>query len=113
MSLYKYYKIKGRILEKLIRECPCLSAKIRYQAGRKIIKGVKTQDIIAEWIEGGKPFMVARYGSVELRCTAECEQYEKKKEKAFCAKTWKSMGNNAGLFPVTESNLIRFGALIT
>ena len=96
----------------MIRLFPKLGRKIRYFAGRKLIKGVAAQTLIAEWIQSGKPFMVARFGSVELRCTAECEQFEKKKEAAFCKKTWKSMGNNAGLFPVTAANLVRFSDLM-
>ena len=112
MKLYKYYRAKGTIREKVFRRVPFLKKRIRIFAWKKIVKGVKAQDMIADWIKSGKPFMVARFGSVELRCTAECDQYNEKKEKAFCAKTWKSMGNNAGLFPITEENLVRFGALM-
>lgn len=112
MLIYNYYKVKSFARRKMIRIFPSLEKKIRYFAKRKIIKGIDTQRMIHDWIESGVPFMIARFGSVELRCTAESEIYSKRKEKAFCNKTWKSMGNNAGLFPVTESNLVKFADIM-
>lgn len=110
MKLYKFYKLKSFVRRKILRIFPGIGKQIRFYSKRRLIAGDKVQDIIAEWILSGKSFMVARFGSVELRCTAEGELHEKKKENTFSQKTWKSMGNNAGLFPVTETNLVRFAS---
>lgn len=109
---YSFYQLKGKIRSLINKHFGKKIGKIKRYAGKRMLDSNDTQSTIREWIMTGKPFMVARFGSVELRCVAEGERYEKKGRKVFSKKTWKSMGNNAGLFPVSEKNLVNFSMLM-
>ncbi len=85
----------------------------------------KASDIIKEFLESDQPCMIARFGSVELDCL-DC--YNEKQKTLFKryfryingntnAIDWtdtikKTMLNNAGFFPVDNSNLEKFSDLM-
>ena len=77
--------------------------------GQKI-KGQKfTNDFIASSIQSGKPFMVARYGDVELRTIVYTVQKRMGWRNEVPERIKKILNNNAGFFPATDENMFKFG----
>lgn len=76
----------------------------------KKIKGQKfTNDIIANSIQSGNPFMVARYGDVELRTVVYTIQKRMGWRNEVPERIKKILSNNAGFFPATDENMFKFG----
>lgn len=74
------------------------------------IKGQKfTNDFIASSIQSGKPFMVARYGDVELRTVVYTIQNRMGWRNEVPERIKKILSNNAGFFPATDENMFKFG----
>lgn len=79
----------------------------------KRIKGQEfTNSYIASKIRSGEPFMVARYGDVELR-TVVYTILKRFGWRNYVPENIKSiLNNNAGFFPSTDENLFRFGEVM-
>jgi len=85
--------------------------------------GQSASDYIKDLLEGDKPVMIARFGSVELTCLVDyinkptirnCIRFITRVSDAlgYAKSTRYTMGNNAGFFPVTTKNLNRFSELM-
>lgn len=80
--------------------------------GRKIKETDEANKIIYERLRSGKPFLAARFGDAELRAlvyTLDCDYGFRK---TFPDYIKKAMSLNAGFFPPTDENLIKFGHLL-
>lgn len=116
------HKIKKTIL-------PIVSNGI--QAPNHVEEGVfsETQEKIKEYIYSGKPCFIGRFGSIELNAfvnyltvTNQIEDIPKyspvKYIRDMCFPNWFSIGtkngmcNNAGFFPPSDENLLKWGALV-
>lgn len=73
--------------------------------GKKIENIQLGNKIIYELLQADKPCMIARLGSVELSCLIN---YSKTKGKNWWDFVVKDISNNAGVFPPTPKNLVRF-----
>lgn len=74
----------------------------------KILFDQEGQDRIGELIAGNLPMMVSRLGSVELWCISYYLQSRSGRCKPYPEKMKFAMANNAGFFPVSDSNLDKF-----
>lgn len=92
--------------------------KLRYN-----LSGQEASDCIKELLNSDKPVMIARFGSVELQCVVDsihkptfrnCLRYitHKTDSLGYGKSTRYTMGNNAGFFPLTDSNLDQFSKLM-
>lgn len=85
----------------------------------------ESSDIIKKYIESDEPFMVSRFGSIELDCldfykiskTSTFNKYIKYIKGDIDSVGWSEdlisrMQNNAGLFPTNKENLERFSELM-
>lgn len=79
-------------------------------AGRELIDMGKVQQLMAQDIRDGRPFMAGRLGAVEL---SNMRVYEFEDKKRYDANLYQ-LTNNAGFFPKDESKLPQFyEAMIT
>lgn len=87
------------------------------------LSGQEASDCIKELLNSDKPVMIARFGSVELQCVVDsihkptfrnCLNYitHKTDSLGYGKSTRYTMGNNAGFFPITDSNLDQFSKLM-
>lgn len=85
--------------------------------------GQSASDYIMQLLESDEPVMIARFGSVELQCVVDsihkptfrnCLRYitHKTDSLGYGKSTRYTMSNNAGFFPVTDSNLDQFSNLM-
>ncbi len=97
----------------------------RFVSYRELLTGQTASDEIKRLVEGDKPCMVARFGSLELMVAAK---YRLMRQKDFRSKltdyintgdkAWwdiyirTAIKNNSGFFPVTSRNLERFSLLM-
>ena len=75
--------------------------------GKRIMSLDEANDFIGQAIDAGKPFMAARYGSVELNAT----WIVRDDGKGFIApvsRTLSTLHNNAGFFPEDKTLIIKF-----
>lgn len=77
--------------------------------GQKIKDQKFTNDFIASSIQSGNPFMVARYGDVELRTVVYTIQKRMGWRNKVPERIKKILSNNAGFFPATDENMFKFG----
>lgn len=94
-------KIIGR--EKFIRN--------RYY-GKQIKEIDEANRLIYEALMSHKPFLAARFGDAELRTLVYTLDYNYGLRKSFPTYIKTAMHTNAGLFPPTDDNLIKFGHLL-
>lgn len=109
--------------------CPKISNGI--QAPNHVNEGLYSneQERIKEFLNSGKPCFIGRFGSIELNAFAnyltvtnqikDLPLYSPMKYVAdLCYPNWFSIGtkngmcNNAGFFPPTDDNLLRWGKLV-
>lgn len=108
----------------LYNQYVCTAAKIAY---RKVFKrkykfrGIRGggyftaeqgNDIIANAIRTGKPCMIARYGSIELKTATDTIAVDLGIRKSVRGTTIAPLCNNAGFFPNDESLAEKFGKLM-
>lgn len=79
----------------------------------KLIKGIdEANDMIYDSLMSGKPFLAARFGDAELRAlvyTLECDLKMREKFPDYIKKV---MSLNAGFFPATNENVLKFGHVL-
>jgi len=107
-KILKQYMRKDTIFRCMDKIRPGSLKKSAYYGKRIIMQGEECQELIAEKLTSGEPFMAARYGSVELRCMVEYEEVTQGIIKDYCEKTYGSMPNNAGFFPPTKEYFEKF-----
>lgn len=79
----------------------------------KAIKGVEAANRqIYEALMSDKPFLAARFGDAELRALVYTLEHDLGLRKHFPEYIRRVMHKNAGFFPATEDNLLRFGRLL-
>lgn len=107
----------------LFRYVFSLFTKMEIKKLRYNLSGQEASDYIKELLNSDKPVMIARFGSVELQCVVDsihkptfrnCLRYitHKTDSLGYGRSTRYTMGNNAGFFPVTDSNLDQFSKLM-
>lgn len=106
------YWIKGKVRKYLHKILNINEQKMKHYNGKKMLMNDEFQRELIQRIQSGKPFAVARFGSVELRCIVEDEKYDKLGDKCYSAKTLKSMQLNAGFFPSEGEMLHKFSIYI-
>jgi len=80
-----------------------------YYYGEKIKNIEETNNIIAKMILSGKPFLIARFGAVELRSLLYYKAIEMKITSTYPQYIREAMELNAGFFPVDDESLNKFG----
>ena len=73
--------------------------------GKRIQSVREGNETIYTLLNSSKPCMIARFGSVELSCIIN---FERTKGKNWWDFVKRDISNNAGVFPPTSENLIRF-----
>lgn len=73
--------------------------------GKKIQNTQEGNKIIYDLLQSNKPCMIARFGSVEISCLIN---FEKTQGKVWWDFVVRDISNNAGVFPPTPNNLVRF-----
>ncbi len=81
-------------------------------AGRELMPNQKGNDFIAEGIKSGKPFMAARFGSVELLTVSNCYAIDLGIKKEIHESNLRDMTNNAGFFPKDAEKVKKFSDLM-
>jgi len=94
-------KIIGR--EKFIRN---------HYYGKRIKETEEANQLIYEALMLHKPFLAARFGDAELRTLVYTLDYNYSLRKSFPTYIKNVMHTNAGFFPPTDDNLIKFGQLL-
>lgn len=114
ISLYDYYIAKAcSLIWALIRK---IIGRRRFKRfsynGQKILNFKEGNKLIAEKLIDNKPFMISRFGDVELRTVVYAIEIGLGIRKNFPQYVMKKMQVNAGFFPITDKNLFRFGELM-
>jgi hypothetical protein len=76
--------------------------------GRKVFSAQKGNSLIKAALAATAPFMAARIGSVELACLSFYLKRRKKIKLPYPEEIKKTMGDNAGFFPVDDEGLDKF-----
>lgn len=76
--------------------------------GKTIQNIEETNNLILEMIESGKPFIVSRFGSTELRTVVNGIERKLKLRKKYSGKISAAICNCSGFFPVSTENLDKF-----
>lgn len=77
--------------------------------GKRIKETDEANQVIYDALMSGKPFLAARFGDAELRALVYTLDYRYGLRKQFPEYIKKAMHMNAGFFPPTDENLLRFG----
>lgn len=80
--------------------------------GKKVMDVAAANDHIYKALLGPGPFMVSRFGAVELRSMVYAVEYSLGMRKGFPDYIKKAMTLNAGFFPADDRSLVRFGKLL-
>lgn len=80
-------------------------------AGRKIMTIEEAGKILYDKIIEGVPYMVCRFGSVELRMLSDREAVKIGLKKKIDSENWKRLNTNAGFFPNDENYVEEFSSL--
>ena len=81
--------------------------RIRYYAGRNILSKKTLNELISQYIESGKPFLVSRLGGCETKYTTSYVSGNTKKKQAAI----KELCTNAGFFPPSIESADYFAQL--
>ena len=95
-----YYKVKQRYLH--------IDNLRNHYSGKSILNNAQGNNEISNLLEGTAPFMVTRFGSIELACVVNFLDKKMRGAKLYKEKTKFSMQNNAGFFPCEELMLDKF-----
>lgn len=96
-------KASTRLLNKTIK----IPSKINYE----LLPCDDAQEKIKNIITAGQPALIARFGSVEARCTAEGIGIMLGARKTFDEYTLRTINRNAGVFPYGEEMALRFSEI--
>ena len=80
--------------------------------GRRIKEIDEANQLIFERLMTGEPFLAARFGDAELRTLVYTLDNDYNLRKGFPEYIKKVMHMNAGFFPPTEDNLLKFGRML-
>lgn len=80
--------------------------------GKRIKETEEANRVIFDALMSDKPFLAARFGDAELRTLVYTLDYQYGQPKHFPEYIKKAMHLNAGFFPATDENLVRFGKLL-
>lgn len=80
--------------------------------GRRIMECDETNVWIRERLQSGEPFLAARFGDAELRAVMYYLENEMHLRRGFPERIKTVMHRNAGFFPATDENLMRFGEMM-
>lgn len=80
--------------------------------GKKIKEIDEANDIIFNALMSNKPFLAARFGDAELRTLVYALDYRYGIRNEFPEYIKKAMHLNAGFFPSTDENLVKYGELL-
>ena len=86
--------------------------KRKYYNGKKILTNEQANELLRKKIEGGKPFMVARFGDGELRTVVYYLERKYGIRKRYPDYIKLAIGRNAGFFPISNENMDQFGKLM-
>lgn len=77
------------------------------------IKGIdEANELLYQSLVSGKPFLAARFGDAELRTLMYVLENDLGFRKGFPEYIKKVMHQNAGFFPATDENLLKFGHVL-
>lgn len=77
--------------------------------GSKVIKKhSESNELIGKMIDSGKPFMIGRFGSVELSIIGASYNIKIGRQKDYSDRIYKTSENNAGIFPPEHDILMSF-----
>lgn len=79
------------------------SLRFKIEYGNKVILNEDASELIAKYIKSNKPFMIARFGAVEMRCI---DQFLKGKQ--YNNKIKHMIKVNAGVFPNDKETMDKF-----
>ena len=80
--------------------------------GKKIQGIDEANDVIYDALMSGQPFLAARFGDAELRALVYTLENDLRIRKGFPDYIKKVMSLNAGFFPATDTNLMKFGHVL-
>lgn len=80
--------------------------------GKKIKDNDEANRLIYEALMADKPFLAARFGDAELRTLVYTLDFRYGIRNSFPDYIKKAMHNNAGFFPPTDENLLKFGQIL-
>lgn len=80
--------------------------------GKRILECDEANAEIRDQLLSGRPFLVARFGDAELRAVMYYLENRLHLRRGFPEKIKTVMHRNAGFFPATDENLMRYGALM-
>lgn len=80
--------------------------------GQRIMECDETNDWIRKRLQSGEPFLVSRFGDAELRAVMFYLENELHLREGFPEKIKTVMHRNAGFFPATDENLMRYGKMM-
>ncbi len=106
----KYYIRK--VHRKLRRKLHLSDIQLSTRYGHDMLELEAVQKYIFEQIESGKPFMAGRLGGVESRAATQAIGLEMGVRKGISPRVSEQAQINAGFFPPTNEQLIKFAHLI-
>lgn len=80
----------------------------KVNGSRVIKKHHEANEVIGQMIDSGKPFMIGRFGSVELSIVGESYKIWLGKQKRYPERIIHTASNNAGIFSAEHNTLMRF-----
>ena len=104
-----YYQLKYFLRNKLEQKNPDSDFLYKHYVGKDFWDMKELNEHVSSYIISGKPFMMARFGAVELFNMRTAEFHLTSKEQKACQQLY----TNAGFFPNDPSLLPRFNQVMT